>query len=434
MVITGHDATFSQLADKKVTRVLSNPATFDLHAFNLKLDSDDVVLVADHEEASLKVTLVALRDQKVRVPIVAFTSLATSQLARQFPGVEFKNDKRLYRNEVKEVLRKAQTISRVTALKRLVQEQPALVVIWGNPDPDAIGSAYALRELINTDAEEFIISYCGEFTRPENQAMAEVIGIPMQKFQEKMIGEKTVVLTVDAQPSFFKENGAIRFDAVIDHHPLGELGDHAFTDIRPDYGSTCSILTEYYVACRKKIHRKIATALLYGLKTDTNNLTRNVSDADVEAFQVLRPLADENMLRTIELTQFPQEVLDSFSDAIRNRRIFGDVLFSYLGDQENPDICVMTADFLIRAKGVAWAITAARTDEKLIVVFRCTGFHTHAGEVAEALFSEFGTAGGHRTMARAEIERSAVADGDTQDWLLRRLAKKLRSVRSALAK
>jgi nanoRNase/pAp phosphatase (c-di-AMP/oligoRNAs hydrolase) len=219
---------------------------------------------------------------------------------------------------------------------------------------------------------------------------------------------------------------------VIDHHPLGELGQHAFVDIRPDIGSTCTILTEYFEACRLKIHRKLATALFYGLKTDTNNLARNVSDADVAAYRLLRGLADENMLRTIELTQFPPAVLDVFADAIRNRKVFGDVLFSWLGPQRNPDICVTAADFLIRAQGVNWAVTAARAADRIVVVFRTPGFHTHAGDVAEALFAEYGTAGGHRTMARAELDPARIEGPDVEGWLLQRLGRKLKAVRAAL--
>jgi nanoRNase/pAp phosphatase (c-di-AMP/oligoRNAs hydrolase) len=433
-VVTGHEPTFSQLADKKVTRVLANPATFDLSAFSLKPAPEDLVLLADHEETALRETLETLHAQKVGVPVVVFTDLATGQLARQFPDVEFKNDKRLYRSEVKQVLRKSQTVGRVAALRRLVQGRPVLVLTWGNPDPDAIGSAYALRELIGADARAFVTAYSGEFTRPENEAMVQVIGIPMQKFHAEMIADETVVATVDAQPSFFKNQEGLRFDVVIDHHPVGELGSHAFVDIRPDYGSTCSILTEYFQACRLKIHRKAATALFYGLKTDTNTLQRNVADADVAAFQLLRPLADENMLRTIELTQYPASVLDAFADAIRKRRLLGDVLFSYLGDQQNPDLCVQAADFLIRAQGVNWAVTAARSGGKLVVVFRCTGFRTHAGEVAESLFAEFGTAGGHRTMARAELDLSRIDSPDLERWLLARLGTKLRAVKEATAR
>lgn len=432
--VTGDDATFSQLADKKVTRVLSNPATFNLSAFSMKLAPQDLVLVGDDEEPTIRETLQSLHDQQVGVPIVVFTDLAVGALARQFPQVEFKNDKRLYRNEVREVLRKSQTLGRVATLRALVKERPVLAIIWGNPDPDAIGSAFALRELIGDSAREFQISYMGEFTRPENEAMADVIGIPMQKYSQGMIRDDTVVVTTDAQPSFFKMNGSLRFDVVIDHHPVVEPAVVAYSDLRPDYGSTCSILTEYFLACGRKIHRKLATALMYGLKTDTNSLTRNVSDADVRAFQQLRPLVDENMLRTIELTQFPGEALDTFADAIRHRRTFGDVLFSYLGEQQNPDLCVTTADFLIRTEGINWAITAARTAEKLIVVFRCTGFRTHAGEVAEALFADVGTAGGHRTMARAEIDWARVDAADAQEWLLQRLGRKLKAVKVAVAK
>ena len=92
------------------------------------------------------------------------------------------------------------------------------------------------------------------------------------------------------------------FDVVIDHHPLTAPGGRLFSDVRPTYGSTSTIMTEYYQASGTRLSKKLATALFYGLKIDTGNLTRNVSDADVAAFRYLRMRNDENLVRTIELS------------------------------------------------------------------------------------------------------------------------------------
>jgi nanoRNase/pAp phosphatase (c-di-AMP/oligoRNAs hydrolase) len=275
----------------------------------------------------------------------------------------------------------------------------------------------------------------GEFTRPENEAMVNVLKIPMRKFTWDLLKPETIVATVDAQPSFFKIDDRLRFDVIVDHHPLSDLGAPKFADVRPTYGSTSTIFTEYYQAAGIRMSKKIATALFYGLKVDTGNLTRNVSDADVSAFRYLRMRTDENMVRTIELSQLPVETLDYFAIAIANKKIRREVAFAYLGNIPNPDMCVHVADFFIKLTGISWALVACRSKDRVVVVFRSDGFRKHAGHLAEGLFLDYGTAGGHRTMARAELELSRVqgelrepSDVAIEDWLLKRLGTKLKQL------
>ncbi|HLF92325.1 MAG TPA: phosphoesterase, partial [Planctomycetota bacterium] len=218
-------------------------------------------------------------------------------------------------------------------------------------------------------------------------------------------------------------------------HPLTDLGAPRFSDVRPTYGSTATIFTEYFQAAGIRMSKKIATALFYGLKVDTGNLTRNVSDADVAAFRYLRMRTDENMVRTIELSQLPVETLDYFAVAIANKKISRDTAFAFLGTIPNPDMCVHVADFFIKLTGISWVVVACRSKEKVIAVFRSDGFRKHAGKLAEQLFKEYGSAGGHRTMARAELELGRVVaelreptDVAIEEWLIRRLSGGLKSL------
>jgi nanoRNase/pAp phosphatase (c-di-AMP/oligoRNAs hydrolase) len=255
----------------------------------------------------------------------------------------------------------------------------------------------------------------------------------MRKFTWDLLKPETIVATVDAQPSFFKADDRLHFDVIVDHHPLSDLGEPKFADVRPTYGSTATIFTEYFQAAGMRMSKKIATALFYGLKVDTGNLTRNVSDADVAAFRYLRMRTDENMVRTIELSQLPVETLDYFAIAIANKKIKREVAFAYLGTIPNPDMCVHVADFFIKLTGISWAVLACRSRDRVVVVFRSDGFRKHAGHLAEGLFMDYGSAGGHRTMARAELSSrlrgsSGSPDVAIEDWLLKRLGTKLKSL------
>jgi nanoRNase/pAp phosphatase (c-di-AMP/oligoRNAs hydrolase) len=399
----------------------------------------DLVIVAEFEEAPLRATLDNLARQKLPAKVMVFTALPSRPFVREYPDFLFRDEGLIYKNELRELQRRAAGQHKVEAIRAVAQGRPVLTLIWGNPDPDAIASAYALTELVRDVARQPQIAYMGEFTRPENAAMVNILKIPMRKFSPEMVTPETVVATVDAQPSFFQplpgggNDGHLRFDVIIDHHPLTDLGTHRFADVRPTYGSASTILTEYYQAAGARMTKKIATALFYGLKIDTGNLTRNVSDADVAAFRYLRVRADENMVRTIELSQLPVETLDYFAVAIANKKIARDIAFAFLGTIPNPDMCVHVADFFIKLTGISWVVVACRSKDRVVAVFRSDGFRKHAGRLAETLFLDYGGAGGHRTMARAELELGRLVaelreptDVAIEEWLLKRLATKLK--------
>jgi nanoRNase/pAp phosphatase (c-di-AMP/oligoRNAs hydrolase) len=423
------------LSKLNAVRVDGDPAQVRFDVPERSVAPGDLIIVAEFEEAPLRAILDNLARQKLPAKVMVFTSLPSRPFAREYPNFLFRDEGLIYKNELRELQRRAAGQQKVETIRQIAQGRPFLTVIWGNPDPDAIASAYALSELVRDHARETAIAYMGEFTRPENAAMVNLLKIPMRKFSPSAIAPETIVATVDAQPSFFQLDGQLRFDIIIDHHPLTDLGPHRFADVRPTYGAASTILTEYYQASGARMTKKIATALFYGLKIDTGNLTRNVSDADVAAFRYLRVRADENLVRTIELSQLPVETLDYFAVAIANKKIARDTVFAYLGTIPNPDMCVHVADFFIKLTGISWVIVACRSKDRVVVVFRSDGLRKHAGRLAEALFLDYGSAGGHRTMARAELEVGRLVaelreptDVAIEEWLLRRLAGKIRAL------
>ncbi|MDP6180410.1 MAG: hypothetical protein QGG48_11010 [Desulfatiglandales bacterium] len=61
----------------------------------------------------------------------------------------------------------------------------------------------------------------------------------------------------------------------------------------------------------------------------------------------------------------------------------------------------------------SWCIVAGIYGQKLIVIFRNAGFRLDAGKMAQRLFGEWGSAGGHSGAARAEIPiREIEPDGE----------------------
>jgi nanoRNase/pAp phosphatase (c-di-AMP/oligoRNAs hydrolase) len=174
-------------------------------------------------------------------------------------------------------------------------------------------------------------------------------------------------------------------------------------DIRPQYGATSTILLEYLRAARIKPSMKLATALLYGIKTDTANFERDATEEDVKQFRYVFKYANLIRLRKIERSELRLNELKYFQAALENRIVGRKGIYTHLGEVPSADVCVQLADFFMRVYGVHWSFVSGVYRRKLIVIIRNDGFRKDAGRLAARAFGAFGSAGGHRGAARAEI-------------------------------
>src|SRR5262245_12573206 len=109
---------------------------------------EDLIIVTDFEEAPLRVLLNNLLGQSLRAKVMVFTPVPSRTLLRDYPEFLFRDESLIYKNELRELQRKAAGLHKVESVRNLVQGHPFLTIIWGNPDPDAIASSYALMELV----------------------------------------------------------------------------------------------------------------------------------------------------------------------------------------------------------------------------------------------------------------------------------------------
>ncbi len=283
-----------------------------------------------------------------------------------------------------------------------------LVVIYGNPDPDALASALALKKILTERRRSVTIGYTGAIGRPENAAMMRQLRIPALPLDEREAGVYDIVALVDSQPHFFTDFKLPRCDIVIDHHPLVRKVRAGFADIRPHYLSTSAIMTEYLKAGDIGLTRNLASALFYGIKADARHFMGELGRRDIEALRRLRQKADRYIVSQIEFSQFSWEALDYFSIALVRKRFVNGVIFSHLGPVPVFDICVQVADFLIRVEHVAWALVTGIVADALVIIFRNDGIKKDAGYIARIAFGNIGSAGGHSFMGRAEIRKDAL--------------------------
>ncbi|MBI4607910.1 MAG: bifunctional oligoribonuclease/PAP phosphatase NrnA [Candidatus Rokubacteria bacterium] len=278
-----------------------------------------------------------------------------------------------------------------------------LIMMQDDPDPDAIASALALRTLLGRNKASAPIATFGTITRPENLALCKLLEIEVEEIQSRALDAYDRVAMVDTQPGFFEE----RFDAVdlvIDHHPEDRTVKVLLKDIRPAYGATSTILTEYLRAAEVKVTQRLATALLYGIKADTLHLERGATRADMEAFAFLYLLANHNALRRIERPELPPEALDILAHGLARRQILRGVLFSHLGSVGQGSLIPQFADLFLQVAGIEWSVVSGVVNGELHISVRNVGYVRSAGEVARLAFGDLGLAGGHRAMAKAVIQ------------------------------
>jgi len=276
------------------------------------------------------------------------------------------------------------------------------VLIVINADPDAIASAMAVRRLLWHKVAGITTSNINVIKRPDNIAMVRLLGVKLVHVDE--IDEKKFsrIVIVDSQPDHHESFSRFRPDVIIDHHPATGV-KAPFLDIRPKYGATASMMTEYLRAARIKPSAKLATGLFLGIKTDTDNFERQTLIEDVRAFQFLFRHANVHLAQKIEQAELRRDFLKYFKNAIQTMRMRKGKVFVHLGPVVNPDVCVLVADFFMRVNSVTWSIISGVYEKKLIVILRNDGIRKNAGTVAQKGFGYIGSAGGHKSMARAEI-------------------------------
>ncbi len=319
-------------------------------------------------------------------------------------------EKLLYNIETVEVRRKIHELFNV-----LRDLETLAIVPHDNPDPDAIASALALAELASHLGVNAEIVYGGEIGHQENKAMVNLLDIEMEKVSSVDLDSYDGFAVVDT-PVLPKHLEGREEDvvAVFDHHESSDVMDNNgkisalevadFTDHRPDVGSTSTIMTQYAKLVDDfELSRKTATALLYGIRTDTMNFTRNASPDDLKAAAYLYPRADHEVLAKIESPDISPETLDVLGEAIRNRTVIRSYLFSNAGYVKNADALPQAADYLLNLEGVNTAIVFGIVDGKIKISARTEDIRVNVGEIMKEAFGDVGSAGGHSKAAAAEI-------------------------------
>ncbi|MBU0967122.1 MAG: DHH family phosphoesterase [Proteobacteria bacterium] len=270
-------------------------------------------------------------------------------------------------------------------------------------DPDAIASALALKRLFWRKVKKIIICRVNAIKRSDNLAMLRYLHIAIPYIKQIDTTQVTNWAIVDSQPHHHKSLSNIEFSILIDHHPPSPVLTVPFMDIREEYGATSSIMVEYLRAADINPSAKLATALFYGIKTDTDNFARSSIAADIKAFHYLYPHVNRNIIKKIESSEINKKNVADFRKAFDALQFVGDTVYIHMGMVNDSDSLVIIADFFLKMVEATWCMVSGIYGQKVIIIIRNAGFRLDAGKVASRLFGKLGSAGGHKSAARAEI-------------------------------
>lgn len=318
--------------------------------------------------------------------------------------------KTLIRDDINLEFNHLDNLQRVVQLRDLLgPREKVAVLLQPDPDPDGIAAGYALRVILGRKKTTAPLVSFGEVQRPENRALVRALGLDIQTISPDELEEFDGLILVDVQPNVFGEEPPPRLrsvDVVIDHHPERTGYDSIIKDIRPNYGATATILTEYLRAAGIEIGARLATALLYGIKSDTQLLGRETSEHDMSSFAYLHASYSPALLRRIERPALPLDGLRALGRALSHAEVRDGIHILVLG-RVREDVIPQVADMGLQAEGAEWAIAAGIVGTDLVFSVRNVGYVRAAGDVVRAVVEDLGVGGGHRSMAKGIIPLKA---------------------------
>ncbi|MBS3816088.1 MAG: DHH family phosphoesterase [Candidatus Thermoplasmatota archaeon] len=297
-------------------------------------------------------------------------------------------------------------------LKKIIasSEEEIAIFIHDNPDPDAIASAMVLEDICGSEGVEAKTYYGGSIGHPENEIFLENTDFVLQKLEERDVPE---VIKKSEKIAFvdFAEASSnnilpkdVEPDLIIDHHYTSrDISTGEYNEIRSDMGATSTIMTKHIQNLDLKVDPLLAAALLFGIKVDTDDYTKNISTADYKVISYLSAIADKDILDILKSPPIHSETLDAMGRAISNRDIEGSVLTSFSGKISHPDDISRIADLLLRERDISTVLVYGIKDKKIHMSARSKDLQINVGRIMDRAYSDIGEGGGHEHAAGGMI-------------------------------
>lgn len=269
------------------------------------------------------------------------------------------------------------------------------------PDPDAISSAYGMKKLLETKGIKSTICYKGKIDRYAMLRFIEYLDTVVINMDDLsyMKGSDEIIL-VDGQKGNTNLVDLIGNEVIcIDHHPTFEQVDYRYADIRPEIGACASIVASYFFETNTPIDEKTATALIYGIKVDTANLSRGVSKMDLDMFYRLYWMGNHEVLNKLERSEIQFDDLKAYANAIRSIKIFDNISIAHTGENCPEPLIASISDFMLALSEIDCSIVYSIRKDGIKLSIRSCDASIDSGNLANIALRGIGSGGGHATMA-----------------------------------
>ena len=313
-------------------------------------------------------------------------------------------------------------------LETLRIKRKVLIQTHNNPDPDTIAAAFALKNLLfNMLKKRVTIAYSGIIGRAENREFVRECQIDMHIITKLDLSRYDYIILVDSQPGAGNTYNNKRMpDAIIDHHNLRSISQYAkFCDIRINYGSTSTIITEYYKELQLIPDMNTATALYYGIKTDTYGTARRNTQKDMDMISFLFPYISVKKITKIESPELPRYYFKNIKKAIEQSIIIQDLIFCDLGEVRNSDLIAEMSDFMLRMRDIKSTFVIGKIDSTCYFSIRYKTNKKSVGAIALAIVRGIGYGGGHMKSAGGQIPLKSKTYEQVVEILKSRLIKRM---------
>lgn len=428
LIIDKDESALSSWNEKNLNVIVSDIETFNLDSQHCKSASVFAILTGDSKgnlslamrikekmpdnfvlvKASSQGEIEALKSSGVDM-ILQTGNVLSQEILSAFETVEMEHSASTLVNVIKES-----------------NDKEVAIFLQDNPDPDAIASGLTLKRICKFCDVESSIYYGGTISHQKNRALVNLLDINLINIKTKeevMKAVKSAGKIALIEASIPSKNNILPLEVtpnlIFDHHQIdisSVKGD--FVDIQPEIGATATMMTKYIRQLNIKPDVSLATALLYGIRTDTKEFTRNTTLDDFEAAGYLSPLVDTTVMSQLEFPPMRLETLDIIGRAIRNKRIRGSYLVSFVEFISDRDALPQAAEMMLQLEGVYTVLVFGINGDKVQLSARSSDTRVNLGLILQSAFGELNS-GGHATMAAGSINLGILGDANDRTSLLK---------------
>ena len=254
-------------------------------------------------------------------------------------------------------------------------DKPHVILLWGHPAPDAIGSAMAHKRLCERLGASATIAHVLPVSRAENRALVKLLNVPLVKVVEAADLEAfgyLALVDASASESSIRLPETLKLLTVVDHHRPAAVPKAEFVDIRHDVCSTCTIYADYAerglapFGTDGNDDSPVATAMFFGIQTDTDDFAI-ATQADLRAAAYLKPLCDIETLSRVGRRTLTAESMDAVGRALADLQVIRDFAISGVGrvSANNRDAIPMAADFILRREDIDTVLVYGIVEDRI---------------------------------------------------------------------